>query len=212
MTMRELVLEVLSESVVRRINFRYRTIPGYSSGLASVARGIRRGHIRVGRLRGDRAGLYTVDYDLISIRRSSDKSMRATALHEATHALQDYHRTPLLALEAEGAAYVAEGFYRVLKARESGDGSWTNPPPPRRTRLAGLVAPPDPHIQTVHRIAVEVATTILDTAGGYQVDDHNAQRIEDELGRSRVYSQDIGVIEWFNGIRTRRHSTQRRQP
>lgn len=209
MTMRELILEVLSESVIRRINFRYRTIPVYSAGFESVAQGIRRGHIQVVRLLGSLGGVYLHDIDRIAIRQSSDKSMRAAAVHEATHALQDYHRTPLLSLDCEGAAYVAEAFYRVLKARETGDGSWTTFPR-QRGLLGGLAALPDPHMQAVYRMAFDVAANIIDTAGGYQVDNHDAQRIEQELGQSRTYSQDIGQITSYNGIQKWRHSTQRR--
>lgn len=201
MSMRQLALEVLRESEIRRINFRYRSCPVYSSGFADIARLIECGRITVGRLRGD-GGVYYEQADEMFIAQGRDKAVRRTIVHEATHALQDRHSDPMTSLASEGAAYVAGGFYSVLKERATGDQDWTAPPEPRQpgNGLANLARPPDPHIVETYQISYTIARRIIDESGGYQVSGEEADAIEAELAQTRTYAADVGRTTVFNGI------------
>ena len=202
MTMRQLALEVLGEAEIRRINFRYRSCPVYSSGYADIARMIEKGRITVGRLRGS-GGIYYEEDDSMFIARGRDKSVRRTIVHEATHALQDRHGDPMPSLASEGAAYVAGGFYSVLKERATGDGDWTAPPEPRQpgNGLANLARSPDPHLVETYQISYRIARRIIDESAGYLVSDAEADLIEAELSQTREYASDVGRTTVFNGIR-----------
>lgn len=122
MSLDERIADFLESDDVGKINFRASGTPVYGSGYGIIARAIRNRHIqcRENTLFPNASARYShsvgpnqVNLLDVSVDTSSVEGIEARGLvvHECTHALQDYHRRSLNAIDAECAAYIAQAMY-----------------------------------------------------------------------------------------------------
>lgn len=194
MSLEEKVAAVLESRTVRRINFRCCNIPVYGSGFVKLAGAIRNRHIQVYEntvlaAAGVAMYRYAVGRNAVNVLElpSSDPSSiaeKALIVHEMTHALEDYHRKDLNAINAECAAYVAQGMYLYLAS-------------PDRVPLPVDL---DEATQDLLLMAYSAGTDIATTRGGYNVSDTAARNIKERIEAHPLYRNKRGSIYSYDGI------------
>ncbi len=190
------VITILEEPVVRKINFRLpRTqgspeVPVYGNGYRIIARGIRNRNISIDyNIRAERAGAGIYDSQkqwikLPTTNPSQSIPHKALVIHEATHALLDYHRIPLRKSISEAAAYIAQAMYLKLK-----------------NAFDQLQFGNDPHFMDIMALAYQISDRILTTPGTYYVTSEELQTLREAIRQAPIYREDLVVP--YDGIASR---------
>ena len=174
------VIAILEDPVVRRINFRLpRTqgspeVPVYGNGYRVIARGIHNRNIKVSHnilLEQFGAGNYDEKYDWLRLPFTTAITFaeKALVIHEATHALLDYHRQPLRKSISEAAAYIAQAMYLKLK------NAWHE--------LQFTNRPSDFILASAYQIALRILTT----PGAYNVTSEELQKLIEDIRQTPIY-------------------------
>ena len=178
-TLKKRALETLRDANISRINFQYGRLRVYPRGYAEIADLIDADHIVYApSLAGNSYDPTTAQGQrhVINVQSSLGRmeagtlmavtpftaDNRATIVHEATHALQDYQRmsqrggAPILPRQFEGAAYLAGAMAALL---------W------------GFDSAPTP-VPASKVIALDIARQVLNGTAGYVIDDESMRRLD----------------------------------
>jgi hypothetical protein len=203
MTLEADVVRVLNDPALLAINFRAGATRVYGSGYRRIATAIEHGHIHVEPDDGPRGrahyaytdeGRWQADhlylpphYDFVS------PTSLALIVHEATHALQDYHRVAMGVIESECAAYVAQAFYFLVHGT-----TWADAAQSGRAALGMPAENPDvdPIIAAAHR----AASRIKSTASAYEVEPSEMDDLSAAIARNSIYAHRELHTAGFNGF------------
>ncbi len=188
-----MVIAVLGEQRVQRINFRFGPVRISGHDYSTIARGIR--HTRLScEVNGDNrlmgAGSYVhgtsaTSRDVIRLpfMEAHTPAEKALIVHEATHAIEDYHRATLHFLDSEGAAFLAQTMYGYLA---------TNGGCPFDV--------PDSNAMDIFLTAHGIARRILTTPGGYEVFTRERESLRNAIARVQGYHDRRNQRVHYNGI------------
>jgi len=105
---------ILRSSECAKINFQIESIRVYGDGFKTIAKAIDGKHIQVvrSRLLPSNVATYNRRYNALFVGRAPKAGL---LVHECTHALNDWHKREILAIDDEASAYIAQLMYAVLK-------------------------------------------------------------------------------------------------
>ena len=204
MSLHEDTIALLRSREVQRINFRFDSIRVYGSGFDAVARAIEHGRIQIAGMVSRVPGALLCQYAhsvgpnrvnrlLIDTALDFNAAFEAQlVVHEATHALMDYHATPLGLLDSEATAYVAGAFYCVVKNVSLDD--------VMRSFNSLRPADRDREMETVYMLAYGIAREIATTRGGYAVAAANVASLKQTIAQTRGYRRRATETVDYDGL------------
>lgn len=201
----EQVAGVLEDDVAQRIRFRCGRTQVYGRGYLAVARALRRPVGSQHRIQcefntnleavgcgnyDESVGPNRVNVMKLPFRNIEDVRHKAVAVHEATHALQDYHRLPMALLDAECAAYVAQMLYVKI----------TDPAVFPYANDALGTAALSPNALMLFSTAYQIASRLHAESGSRDVAPREIEALKDDLLRIRFYRVNGTNRVRFDGI------------
>jgi len=115
---------------------------------------------------------------------------QALFVHEATHAWQDFVNRPMTILNAEVAAYIAQGFYMVANGMTYEEVETACSSESRQGVVNDIVLD-----------AYSAAKDVFEDSGGYRVPEEAAQFVRDSITNdSQNYSNAASTNVPFNGL------------
>lgn len=123
MSARDSIIATLEEPNNRYINFTCGRARVYGAAYPTIARAIRNNHIHL--IENDTILFEAMSYNHYSNRfflnpneDFTSMTVRSVVIHEATHAIADFHRQVLSKGESEGAGYIAQMMYCLVNHAE----------------------------------------------------------------------------------------------
>jgi hypothetical protein len=204
MSLQDDIVGLLRSREAQRINFRFDSVRVYGSGYDAVARAIENGRIMIAGMVSRVPGVLLCQYShsvgpnhvnrlLIDTGLDFNAAFEAQlVIHEATHALMDYHATPLSLLDSEATAYIAGAFYCVVKNVTFDDviRSFNSLSPRDR----------DQEMVDVYTLAYGIAQGIATTRGGYTVAARNVADLKQLIAHTRGYRRRATETVAYDGL------------
>ena len=108
------IVDILRSSECARINFQIEGIRVYGDGYKTIAKTIENKHIQIIRSLVLPSSLaeYNLKYNCLIVGPSPKPDL---IVHECTHALNDWHKRNILAIDDEASAHIAQMMYMILK-------------------------------------------------------------------------------------------------
>jgi hypothetical protein len=204
MSLQSDTVELLTSLEVQRINFRSGSVRVYGSGFGTVASAVENGRIMIAGMESRVEGGLLCEYQhsvgpngvnrlLVDVALNFNAAFEAQlVIHEATHALMDYHARSLDLLDSEAAGYIAGLFYCVVKNVSFDDviRSFNSLSPRDR----------DEEMVGVYTLAYGIAQSIFSTRGGYSVAARNVDDLKQTIARTRLYRRRTTETVVYDGL------------
>ena len=109
-------LSILRSAECQRVNFRLESIRVYGDGYKTIAKNIETGHIQIvmSSAISSQVAAYDSQYNCLILGRTPKPNL---IVHECTHALNDWHKRKIIAVDDEASAHIAQMMYVLLKDR-----------------------------------------------------------------------------------------------
>lgn len=110
------IVNILNAPECQRINFQIESIRVYGDGYKTIAKTIKNKHIQIIKslVLPSNMAAYNRKYNCLIIGQSPKPDL---IIHECTHALNDWHKRNIIAIDDEASAYIAQMMYVMIKDR-----------------------------------------------------------------------------------------------